>query len=293
MKIRTEGSNPSPSAMQNTQTVSPPVEKTQEARFAFGENWSRFLALVDETRINEAVRSMQQLLGVDTLAGKRFLDIGSGSGLFSLAAVRLGATVHSFDYDANSVACGQELKRRYAPKAGWTIEQGSVLDQAYLERIGNFDVVYSWGVLHHTGDMWRAIGNAAARVKPGGLLAIAIYNDQGVRSLGWLWAKRVYNKLPAALRPPYVALFWPTLWGPTMIKDILKGRPLHSWRHYQSNRGMSPWRDMVDWVGGLPFEVATPNALIEFARKRGFELVSLDRRDGLGCNELVFRTIQQ
>src|SRR5690349_14790038 len=150
----------------------------QGKRFEFGKNWSRFLAVLDEERIAEAQRSLAQMLEVTNLEGKSFLDVGSGSGLFSLAARRLGARVHSFDYDPQSVACGQELKRRYfADDPLWRVEQGSVLDRDYLNPLGSFDVVYSWGVLHHTGAMWEALGNVAPLVAEGGRLFIAIYND--------------------------------------------------------------------------------------------------------------------
>src|SRR5229473_3051952 len=115
-------------------------------RFAFGENWARFLALLDDQRIKDAEESLQSKLGVENLAGKSFLDVGSGSGLFSLAARRLGARVHSFDYDPRSVACTGELKRRYFPDDGrWVVETGSALDADYLRSIGKFDIVYSWG----------------------------------------------------------------------------------------------------------------------------------------------------
>lgn len=127
-------------------------------RFEFGKNWKRFLKLLNTERIAEAEKSLKSMLCVDTLQGRRFLDIGSGSGLFSLAARRLGATVYSFDYDPQAVACTDELRKRYFPQDSlWTVDQGSVLDQAYLQSLGQYDIVYSWGVLHHTGAMWTAL----------------------------------------------------------------------------------------------------------------------------------------
>jgi len=132
-------------------------------RFEFGKNWSRFLVLVDEDRITKAENSLKQWLEVEDLNGKSFLDIGSGSGLYSLAARRLGARVHSFDYDPHSVACASELRRRYfAGDPHWTVEEGSALDVDYMDSLGTFDIVYSWGVLHHTGQMWKALVAAGA-----------------------------------------------------------------------------------------------------------------------------------
>jgi 2-polyprenyl-6-hydroxyphenyl methylase/3-demethylubiquinone-9 3-methyltransferase len=131
-------------------------------RFAFGENWRRFLEVLTDERIRDAEQSLRTMLEAADLRGRTFLDIGSGSGLFSLAARRLGARVHSFDFDPKSVACTQELRRRYFPDdPEWRIEQGSVLDPAFVRSRGQFDVVYSWGVLRHTGDMWKAIEHAA------------------------------------------------------------------------------------------------------------------------------------
>ncbi|MDX2121208.1 MAG: class I SAM-dependent methyltransferase, partial [Gemmatimonadota bacterium] len=132
-------------------------------RFAFGRNWASFLRLLDEERIRAAEDSLRSLTGRDDLTGLRFLDIGSGSGLFSLAARRLGARVHSFDYDTDSVECTRELRRQYfAEDANWVVEQGSVLDPGYIASLGTHDVVYSWGVLHHTGAMWVAVAHALA-----------------------------------------------------------------------------------------------------------------------------------
>src|ERR1044072_7460679 len=158
-------------------------EVSRGERFEFGTNWSRFLALLDDERVANAENSLKKMLGLEDLCGKSFLDIGSGSGLFSLAARRLGARVHSFDYDPHSVACTEELKRRYFPDdLNWTVEEGSALSIDYLETLGIFDIVYCWGVLHHTGRMWQAMENILLPTGPATRLFIAIYNDVGTRS---------------------------------------------------------------------------------------------------------------
>jgi 2-polyprenyl-3-methyl-5-hydroxy-6-metoxy-1,4-benzoquinol methylase len=268
------------------------IEIAQGKRFAFGDNWARFLETLNEVRIERAETSLKEMLELDSLDGIRFLDAGSGSGLFSLVARRLGATVHSFDYDPQSVACTQELKRRYfADDPDWTIEEASVLDETYCRQLVEFDIVYSWGVLHHTGSMWGALANVAPMVKSGGKLWVAIYNDQGSGSRRWLAVKKAYNAAPIFLR---WLVLWPAfirLWGPTTIRDFLKGTPMQTWRSYtnENPRGMSPWRDVIDWVGGLPFEVASPEALFAFYKQYGFQLETLKTcGGGLGCNEFVF-----
>jgi 2-polyprenyl-6-hydroxyphenyl methylase/3-demethylubiquinone-9 3-methyltransferase len=222
-------------------------------RFQFGENWLKFLSVLDDSRISFVEESLKDILGLETLEDKAFLDVGSGSGLFSLAARRLGAKVHSFDYDSNSLACTVELKRRYFDNdPEWVIEESSVLDQECLNGLGKFDIVYAWGVLHHTGSMWKASENIIPLVSNG--LFIAFYNDQGRASNIWLSIKRLYNWLPRALRWFVLTPTALRLWGQRMVRDLLSGRPLHTWRHYSelSLRGMSPWRDVVDRVGGLP-----------------------------------------
>jgi 2-polyprenyl-3-methyl-5-hydroxy-6-metoxy-1,4-benzoquinol methylase len=167
-----------------------------DRRFEFGENWRSFLNRLDDHRIGDAERSLKWLLDCEHLDGKRFLDIGSGSGLSSLVARRLGADVVSFDYDPQSVNCAATLRDRFFPnEPHWLVEHGSILDPGFLSNLGRFDVVYSWGVLHHTGAMRDAIGNAARLVKPGGILALSLYRKT---ALCWFWTleKRWYCRAP-------------------------------------------------------------------------------------------------
>lgn len=260
-------------------------------RFTFGENWRQFLAVLNAERIAEAEHSLQQMLETNSLQGRTFLDVGSGSGLFSLAARRLGARVQSFDFDPSSVACTQELRRRYFPDdPDWKVEQGSILDDAYLETLGQFHIVYSWGVLHHTGNMWQALQNTASLVTPRqGKLFIAIYNDQGFPSRVWRSVKRTYCRLPWLLKPLVLYPAAIRLWGPTMLRDLLRLKPFQTWNSYYRSRGMSPWRDIVDWVGGYPFEVAKPEEIFDYFHERGFNLCKLvTAGGGLGTNQFVF-----
>lgn len=277
----------------STQSNTHTQEVAAGERFEFGRNWAVFLKLLDEERIRRAEESIQDFIETKRLDGRRFLDVGCGSGIFSLAARRLGAGVHSFDYDPNSAACARELRRRYFPDDPlWTVEEGSVLDKAYLGKLGKFDIVYSWGVLHHTGQMWQALDNVVPLVAPGGKLFISIYNDQGKPSKRWLAVKKAYNVLPVALRWLVLLPSAIHLWWRPIVKDIIMLRPFHQWREYRNQRGMSPWRDIVDWVGGYPFEVAKPEQIFDFYRARGFVMTRLGTCGGtLGCNQFVLEKV--
>lgn len=261
-----------------------------ESRFAFGQNWTSYAKTLNEERIREAEHSIRTLLRRDSLDGLTFLDAGCGSGLFSLAAVRMGGRVRSFDYDYDSVSCTRALREGGGGgNADWIVEQGSILDDEYCSRLGAWDIVYSWGVLHHTGNMWKAISNAAELVREDGVLAIAIYNDQGVLSSGWKLVKRFHCSSIVGKWLTRV-IFVPWFAAVTAVSGVIRhGNPVSGFTRYHSRRGMSPYHDWIDWIGGYPFEVATPDEIIAFLQPRGFHLERLRTTKRLGCNELVFR----
>lgn len=270
-------------------------------RFAFGRNWQRFAGLVTEERIQASVDSLRALLRLAPeadLAGKRLLDIGCGSGLSSLAALRLDAEVTAFDYDEDSVATTRLLLQQLAPaNARYAVQQGSVLDPELMAALGRFDLVYSWGVLHHTGEMWRAIDLAAAAVAPGGHLALALYNDQGGASRRWAAVKQAYVRGGPVRR--WALVFAVGLYfelRSALVRGLRLENPLpfKAWRRHRQDRGMSVWHDLVDWVGGYPFEVAKPEEVLDRLMPQGFTLVGLSTRaGGHACNEFLFRRAAQ
>ncbi|MEO7102640.1 MAG: class I SAM-dependent methyltransferase [Gemmatimonadaceae bacterium] len=280
-----------------TDPISPSTEREISGgdRFGFGANWAKFLTVVDEPRIAASVHSLTQFLPAASIRGRTFLDVGCGSGLSSLAALRVGAErIYSFDFDLQSVACTEEIKRRYASDAAnWTVTSGDVLDDASLSQLGEWDIVYSWGVLHHTGQMWHALANAGKLVKPGGTLFVAIYNDQGRASRVWAHVKRLYNRSRvgrAAVLSVYIPYF--VLTG--LVLDLIRRQsPTRRYRSYWQQRGMSIYHDWIDWLGGLPFEVATPEQVFDFFHDRGFTLERMQTcAGGLGCNQFVFTASQ-
>lgn len=265
-------------------------EISKGERFEFGANWEKFLGTLNDEHILKAEQSIKSILGVDDLVGKKFLDMGSGSGLFSLAAKRLGANVHSFDYDPKSVRCTQELKKRYyANDNNWIIEEGSVLDEKYIASVGEFDIVYSWGVLHHTGNMNQALKNAIVPLSQQGLLYIAIYNDQDISSKVWKKIKQIYcsNRMGKILMS---SIFMPYFSLQSVATGIVKyGNPIGTFANYKKKRGMSIYYDWIDWLGGYPFEVAKPEDIFNYYKENGFLLENLITTNRHGCNEFVFR----
>jgi 2-polyprenyl-3-methyl-5-hydroxy-6-metoxy-1,4-benzoquinol methylase len=251
-------------------------------RFEFGKNWGRFIKSLDSNKVEIAEKSLKDVLKINIFNNLKFIDIGSGSGLTSLAAVKLGASVTSFDYDHHSVECTQKLKDTFFPEfKEWNIEQGSILDDDYVSSLGGFDIVVSWGVLHHTGNMWKALENASRLTKSNGVLYLALYNDQGWISLYWKWVKILFNYHPVGkffmiiMHYPYLVL------APYFIRRLTK--------RGVNDRGMMLWYDLIDWVGGYPFEVASIEQVVDFFSGE-YELVNLiDVGTRHGCNEFVFK----
>mgnify|MGYP001356014511 FL=1 len=268
-------------------------EIKEGTRFSFGKNWLNFLNTLSEERIQKAENSLVEFLEIKDLNNKSFLDVGCGSGLFSLAAKRLGASVYSFDYDPNSVAATRKLKHHFfGADKQWVIEEGSVLDKEYLKSIGEFDIVYSWGVLHHTGAMWDALENVDMNVKENGLLALALYNDQGRASVKITRIKKLYNKLPVPLNHIFATMFIARTELRPFLSRLIRFKPqvyFSDIKNYKEKRGMDWKTDKLDWIGGYPFEVSQPEEIFNFFKRKGYVLSALKTAGGgHGNNQYVF-----
>jgi len=261
-------------------------EVNEGQRFQFGKNWQDFLSTLTDERIRTAETSLKEMLSFEHLTDKTFLDIGSGSGLFSLAARRLGAKVYSFDFDPSSVTCTQKLRSRYFTNdPNWIIKEGSVLDEKFLQSLDKFDIVYSWGVLHHTGNMWKALENSASLVKNNGILFIAIYNDQGKKSKFWRRIKKIYCSGRIGKTALSIS-FIPYFFSRALFSSVYRRKNVFT--SYKKNRGMSITHDWFDWLGGYPFEVASVEDIFNFFQERAFVLSNIKTTNGLGNNQFVF-----
>lgn len=252
-----------------------------EVTFSFGENWKNFLGTVSDRQIKGATRDIEAWLGAGVVSGKTVVDIGSGSGIHSLAFQLLGAKqVRSVDADASSVEATGFLWETAGKPGNWKVSQGSILDQGFLETLGRFDIVYSWGVLHHTGAMWRAVEHCFPLVAPGGKLWISLY-AKGPRYANDLELKRRYN---AASSPGKRWMVYKWI-GRHMLGRLARLQNPFAW---SKDRGMNMYHDVVDWLGGLPYEVASEDEVVTLGRKHGFVLERVHVKGEGSCNIYVF-----
>jgi 2-polyprenyl-6-hydroxyphenyl methylase/3-demethylubiquinone-9 3-methyltransferase len=253
--------------------------------FDFGQNWQAFTEQrVDEQRLALATQSLRDLLQRERLDGMRVLDIGCGSGLFSVSAARLGAAqVVGVDINPTCLSVSERNQRTFAPDAAIELRLASALDRAGMAALGQYDLVYAWGSLHHTGSMWDAIRNAMGCVAPGGTLVLAIYN-QHITSSTWRGIKWFYNQMPPIIQRLMAILLGGVIWVAKLA--VTRRNPL------EKERGMDFWYDVIDWVGGYPYEYATPTAIQQFVEGQGFRQIRLvPAQVPTGCNEFVFERV--
>ncbi len=262
-----------------------------EMRFEFGKNWHRFVRKnFTRERSDIAKNHILKFTGRETLKGLDFLDIGCGSGLHSLAAYQAGADrVFGFDYDVNSIAATNIVRQSVGNPSNWRVERGDVLDKDYVAKLGKWTFVYSWGVLHHTGNVWEAIRNAQSAVADGGMFYIALYSSDVVspeEQEFWLRKKQEYNRSGSMKR---LQMVWWYIWTYMMQKDIRRVPSfLQRAASHKLTRGMNIFADIRDWLGGWPMEYVSDQQVVDLLEQEcGFELVNVST--GEANSEFLFR----
>jgi 2-polyprenyl-3-methyl-5-hydroxy-6-metoxy-1,4-benzoquinol methylase len=252
--------------------------------FSFGKNWMDYNKQVTPLEIEGAKEDLLNWVGKENIAGKRILDLGCGSGIHSLCLFDLGAKeLISFDYDPHSVSATSQYWERRGRPSNWKISEGSVLDKTFLDQLGKFDLVYSWGVLHHTGDMWQAINNALSLVADQGLFYITLYKDDNYAHS--IKVKERYNASSASGKT------WMTYKEimKIMARRALTFRNPFSWNK-NMGRGMNGYHDLIDWLGGLPYEVANEDEMLQWGIKNGLQMKRIWCSNGKGsCNYYLFQ----
>ncbi len=251
--------------------------------FSFGKNWKDYLKTLFEKEIDSATRDIEEWLGKNSVSGKTVVDIGSGSGIHSSVFHLLGAkTIYSFDYDKNSVEATKTVWEKEGKPENWIISHGSILDDEFIQSIGQFDIVYSWGVLHHTGAMWKALEKTFSLVKPGGILWISLY-AKGPRYSEYLALKQKYN---SASRYGKRWMIYKRI-GRIMLGRLRHFKNPFTWNETKE-RGMNVYHDLVDWLGGLPYEEASESEVLMFGRKHGLILERIKINGEGTCSIYVF-----
>ena len=256
--------------------------------FDFGSNWRHYSArALTTSRVEGAREAFSVLTSGIELKSRSFLDVGFGQGLTALCAADAGAAVYCLDVNPRCAEALELTSQYFLPEAKekLTLISGSILSAIDVSQLreksgSGYDVVHSWGVLHHTGDMEKAFANCVGLVKPGGQLIVAIYNRHWSSPL-WGCIKRVYCRLPRIGQKTMIWLFVPVIYLAKLL--VTRRNPL------EKERGMDFLVDIVDWVGGYPYEYATVDEVLDLGTKYGLKMLRVaPARVPTGCNEFVF-----
>ena len=251
--------------------------------FDFGANWLDFSqSVLDQDRLAQACDSLENLFGPSYLKGKSFIDVGSGTGLFSLAAKKNGAdSVVGLDINPTCIAVAKQNALRFGLQNEPHFYQINILDTAQVSKLSPADIVYAWGSLHHTGNLSLALKNATRLVKPGGHFLVAIYNKHW-SSPWWHRIKRAYVRAPRFCQKILIGLMLPLI---AAAKFAVTGK-----NPFKKERGMDFRIDVIDWVGGYPYEYASPSEMTERLEALGFEVKkTILPATPTGCVEYICR----
>jgi len=254
-------------------------------RFSFGQNWQSYATTsLTQERIEQSRLAFSSLVNGIELKNRNFIDIGFGQGLSLVSAAELGAKAVGIDADGDNVEAVKRVQQAMGYLGPIDMRIASILDDTFVYQYrGHFDIVHSWGVLHHTGNMEKAIANACALVAEGGYFICSIYNRHWSSPL-WRIVKRFYNSASASGKQLLINLLYPVIYT---AKFIVTGK-----NPKKMERGMDFLHDVVDWIGGYPYDYASTEEIQTLVSGYGFHCLWVKAAQvPTGCNEFVFRRV--
>lgn len=255
--------------------------------FSFGQNWLEYNQnWLTEEKLNQAKEHFDKLCGGIDFTNKKFLDVGFGQGLTLFLASQKQAQCQGIDIDPKNITAFEVAKKKLGSVeknlAPIQVQVASILDAQFVTQNHEaFDIVYAWGSLHHTGQMYPALKNCLSLLKPGGYFVCAIYNRHW-SSGTWHWIKKNYNRSPHWLKKLAIGLLIPPIFLAKWL--VTFKNPL------KMKRGMSFYYDVIDWVGGYPYEYASAEEMFAFFKKNSLKKIRWQKANvPTGCHEYVFQ----
>jgi 2-polyprenyl-6-hydroxyphenyl methylase/3-demethylubiquinone-9 3-methyltransferase len=168
--------------------------------------------------------------------GKNVLDGGSGSGMVSVGFALLGANVTGVDITPQCVENGKRNAERFGVQCRFFCKDLTDLD------LGNerFDIVYSWGVIHHSEDARKSFSNLAKHLKPGGEMVLAVYLKTYLSGF-WNFSRVFYQKAPKWFQSIFRESGSCFLNGVDFIKKLIFGKSRYMLRGTNNKELINDW----------------------------------------------------
>lgn len=162
------------------------VVRAEFSREWFDEIDARFVDAARHFAHDE--RPFGRIIPFDAITGKKVLEIGCGMGLHTELMARAGAEVTALDISPKSVAA---TKARLALK-GLTADVREV-DAETLDIQNEYDLIWSWGVIHHSSRTGRVLRNLYGALKPGAQLRFMVYSLDGAEAYAVMMSQYMFG----------------------------------------------------------------------------------------------------
>ena len=191
--------------------------------------------------------------------GKKVLDAGSGSGMVSIAFAVMGASVTGVDITSKCIENGRKRAKAFGVECRFVQS-----DLTMLDLHEDFDIIYSWGVLHHTADAKASFFRLVEHLRPGGEIIIAVYLRTAFSSF-WNFSRVFYQSSPGFAKTAFRRSASVLLNGYDAVRKALMKKERYMLR------GTSNEELVNDWFGVPHRTFHTYTEVYEWFREKGLD----------------------